>query len=513
MARSLHSKLFLSHRTFFNSRHPCYAIGVRLFSQKPALRTNLDKIYPQSKTLRDRELIFKILNTYPSQREAKQFLKQFAPENTTDLTGKERTEWILSPTFNRVCVIKVIGPFSLREIEGIAATMTQLKKLGMMPIIVVEDLRTSQIGGDEGRGRQLIRDAFEFAEVIEKIGGRARPVSGVFTLKDTGADTRPEIASVLEPIQSAFQLGQIPVVVPIGFSSASTQVPFTGDDAVASLVEGLSQAESASGGSMCSPHLQPSKVIIVNREGGPRDAKGAVRQLVNLEDEYDEVVHSSAVSSGTRDEISLLRKCLAGLPLTSSGIIVPAHATSTALIANLITDKPDRQKSAATVFRHGWRVREYRSAEEISRPDLTQLLEASFGRTLNSNRFYERLEKKLLSVIIAGDYYGAVVVTSEPLNPAHAGTQSVSYMDKFAIDPKMQGVGLTDLLWKRTREAYPDLMWRSRATNGINKWYFERADGYYRVPDTQWVMFWYGKGVDKLGQYSEIVRRIPPSFE
>ena len=84
------------------------------------------------------------------------------------------------------------------------------------------------------------------------------------------------------------------------------------------------------------------------------------------------------------------------------------------------------------------------------------------------------------------------------------------YLDKFAVLPSHQGDGTVDFLWVALHdESYGlglpysvnpneggkqgegegrDLVWRSRANNPVNKWYFERSTGHVRMGD--WVLFW-----------------------
>jgi amino-acid N-acetyltransferase len=124
------------------------------------------------------------------------------------------------------------------------------------------------------------------------------------------------------------------------------------------------------------------------------------------------------------------------------------------------------------------------------------------------NLSYRRLETDLDFVIVIGDYAGAAVVTRED-----DGTEEgICYLDKFAVLPSHQGDGTVDFLWVALRdETYGlgladasnpsigslsgkgrgrDLVWRSRADNPVNKWYFERSNGFTKSADGKWKMFW-----------------------
>lgn len=43
--------------------------------------------------------------------------------------------------------------------------------------------------------------------------------------------------------------------------------------------------------------------------------------------------------------------------------------------------------------------------------------------------------------------------------------------------------------------------------------YFERSNGYLRLKDTNWVLFWHGKeGYKYVQDYAAIAKSIPASF-
>jgi len=199
------------------------------------------------------------------------------------------------------------------------------------------------------------------------------------------------------------------------------------------------------------------------------------------------------------------------------------HRAPSSLIGNLITNKPAVSSSlphallqgnrsltsnTPTLFRRGLSVEVIRDCANIDKAKMTRLFEQSFGRVLDHDAFYTRLEKTLDFVIIAGDYAGAAVVTRET-SSSNPSAPPIIYLDKFAVLPSHQGDGTVDFLWVALHdETYglglpfsvnlnggkegcgegQDLVWRSRSNNPINKWYFERSSGHVRMGD--WVLFW-----------------------
>ena len=68
------------------------------------------------------------------------------------------------------------------------------------------------------------------------------------------------------------------------------------------------------------------------------------------------------------------------------------------------------------------------------------------------------------------------------------------------------------------RGCFPNgVCWRSRRDNPVNKWYFERARGTWKIPDTNWTMFWTTEGVEVGGgqrfmDYEAVCRGVEPSW-
>lgn len=132
----------------------------------------------------------------------------------------------------------------------------------------------------------------------------------------------------------------------------------------------------------------------------------------------------------------------------------------------------------------------------IDFPRLLHLIEDSFGRKLDVKHYLNRIQKQLAGIIVAGEYEGGAILTWEH-PPSTDGTRRppVPYLDKFAVLKRSQGAGgVADVVFNAmVRTCFPGgVVWRSRKNNPVNRWYFERADGTWKIPDTQWTMFWTG---------------------
>ena len=76
---------------------------------------------------------------------------------------------------------------------------------------------------------------------------------------------------------------------------------------------------------------------------------------------------------------------------------------------------------------------------------------------------------------------------------AYASGRMVPYLDKFAVLKKSQGAGgVADIVFNAmVRDCFPEgVCWRSRKDNPVNKWYFERSRGSWKLSDSNWAVFW-----------------------
>lgn len=158
----------------------------------------------------------------------------------------------------------------------------------------------------------------------------------------------------------------------------------------------------------------------------------------------------------------------------------------------------------------------------IDFPRLLHLIEDSFNRPLDVPHYLHRIRNRLAGIIIAGEYEGGAILTWEdppPASPDEGGREGggggpsppIPYLDKFAVLKRSQGAGgVADVVFNAmVRSCFPDgVVWRSRWNNPVNRWYFERAAGTWRIPGTQWTMFWTGPaGVERDGRrWGEMVR-------
>lgn len=541
------------------------------------------------------------------------------------VTGKtELADELLQPISQHTALVKIQGPFTDRQLESIAEGMVYLKKLGLVSIIVMDNEEWSPPGQNvyleetpaERMQRNVLlrermkRDTLKFTDMLEARGGEARPLlEGVLCIAGaTFENVWTPIASTseipyelpksdlfvdsLSGIRDAIRRGEIPVIPPIALDASCFSLCVSANDAVRAISSGLVDHERRAGLRYDSEErlsndvdLTPVRIMVINREGGiPSPARGGDPHLsINIESEFENI-NSTFVWHETHPtslaNLALLKACLAELPRTASAVLV-SHRSPRSLIANLITNKPAHSPSLhpsllrdnniqhqPTIVRRGLPIRVFRSMKGVDQSALTRLLEASFGQRLESDTYYDRLERSLDFIIIAGDYEGVAIVTNElppfsssssSLSSSHSSPssrpKSVAYLDKFAVLPSLQGDGTVDFLWGALRDESfglglldalnpnvgglqgkgvgRDLVWRSRSNNPVNKWYFERSNGFFKIPppvgsEVEFSLFWCeaedrlavlkeqgGEGISpgRLQHWSDVVRRIPSCWK
>ena len=161
------------------------------------------------------------------------------------------------------------------------------------------------------------------------------------------------------------------------------------------------------------------------------------------------------------------------------------------------------------------------SDPRIDLPRLVHLIDDSFNRKLDVLHYLNRIKDRVAGIIIAGEYEGGAVLTWEtPANSSDdVARHMVPYLDKFAVLKRSQGAGgVADVVYKAmVRDCFPDgVCWRSRKSNPVNKWYFERAKGTWKMPGTNWTMFWTTEGVEfndeVFSNYEKVCRAVKPSW-
>lgn len=470
---------------------------------------------------------------------------------------------LLNPIVRRPALVKIQGPFTDHQLQSVCRGIQYLQRMGLVSVVVIDrdDVPPSESDDAdiaEAQRTLMLRDVERCVDMLTRARAPARPI--LSTVARMGADGGVFVeAEGLDHIRRTVEEGEIPVLMPVALDEGCRSRRINANRVLAALAQKMSEPAAGAPGGSAGPEgagaseggvaggvvgegageggagvrkgmdLTPVRLLVINREGGiPSYARSGLPHLsINLASELD------FISSTWREEwrqshptalanLNLADECLAHMPRGASALIV-SHRSPAALIANLITNKPAHSASlphslleqsegritpdTPTLIRKGLPVEIVRDLAEIDRTRLTGLLERSFGRKLNQEKYFSRLEKDLDFIIVIGDYVAAAIVTKE--GPG----RDICYLDKFAVLPENQGDGTVDFLWVALRdETYglglldamnpsigslrgvgqgKDLVWRSRSNNPVNKWYFERSNGSLTCGERgEWKLFW-----------------------
>jgi acetylglutamate kinase len=393
------------------------------------------------------DIIVRLLTNIGSRKEVEQYLRHYASVDT-----------------QKVAVVKVGGTILEGSLDDLASSLAFLQKVGLQPIVihgagpqVARAIREAGLTKEEMTPealevsrRVLQRENLALADALEGFGTRARPiVSGVFEVKEPGDVARVHDAA----IKSSLSAGYLPILAPLGETERGQILSLNPDVAARELALAV----------------RSHKTVFLTDKGGLLDGEGRVVSAVNLDEDFDDLMRRDWVKKGMRKKLEQIHAILTELPRSSSvSITSPEH-----LAKELFT-----HRGAGTLVRMGERVARHETFDAMDQPRLRGLLEQCFGRELDPDYF---AKKTPYAVYLADSYRATAIFTRE---------EPLPYLDKFAVTTEAQGEGIGGSIWKKVRREIPKFFWRSRASNPVNDWYAEKADGSFKT-DAWWV-YWCG---------------------
>ncbi|KAK3116745.1 Amino-acid acetyltransferase, mitochondrial [Teratosphaeriaceae sp. CCFEE 6253] len=583
-----------------------------------------------------RELFMDVLSANATKRDAKQYLARFQPpkskaanvqreRNARYRNDQERLDRMGvnlgglytparaiadAPRFEREIVVEKASttvqselhvalvclrvPESLEDdiLDGLATTLSQLVKLDMRIVIVLELGGHSPDRPIRTRRAETAAQAERLSQAIRMHSAEGcRLVTGSLEQDDGGKVNVFVPRLIIDPLKR----GMIPVIPALAHTQTGQLVKADLEGVMAGLTQALSVdarvvEQSRSDGEAVSISLD--RVIILDAAGGipAKHRSDNAHVFINLEQEYagiqrellqyaswDDTISRPNMYDQHTENLAVLKQCLRMLPPASSGLIISPYEAATSsqasqsqdsatgagtrrqkntLIHNLLTNKP-MVSSSLPIARHsgdaapaahptatlvkrgmpvsiipsihrgqGWHVPPTGTApldlgtdSQVDLPRLVHLINNSFRRELDTSHYLSRIQNRTAGLIVAGSYEGAAILTWEQPPGTTSPTRLVPYLDKFAVLQSSQGSsGVADILFQAmVRSCFPKgVCWRSRSDNPVNKWYFERAAGSWRIPGSNWTMFWTGEGVveggERWGDYVGVCRAVVPSW-
>jgi acetylglutamate kinase len=379
----------------------------------------------------------------------------------------------------RCTVVKVGGGLIQDDLEELASALALLHHVGLRPVVIhgagpqlTAEMESAGIEPEWHDGLRVTTPKVlaaatkvfgevgtELADALEAKGVRTRRLTnGVFHATPTetpGLGLVGEITGLDgEAIATAIERDRMPIIAPIGTTEDGQLLNVNADTAARAMAT----------------WRRSQKVIFLTPTGGILNPHGKVIPAVNCEQDLDEMLLDGTINGGMARKLIEIRDLLSELDVDASVSI-----TSPAKVARELFT----HQGSGTLVRMGTPIVDLKGGGQLDQAKTTTLLERSFGKTLKDG-FFDRLGDA--DVHLGGDYTAIAIVRST--------TIGVDYLDKLALGPEAQGIGLGASMWNRLREQHPKMFWRSKPTNPVNKWYLSRADGMHR--DGEWLVFWYG---------------------
>lgn len=424
-----------------------------------------------------RTIVREVLGQLSSSKEARLYLRQFSSVDALNFA-----------------VVKVGGGIIEDQLEELAAALAFLWHLGLFPIVLhgagsqldqalveagvdthkVDGLRVTDEATMAVVRPVIYRTNRKLVEALERHGVRAQGIQhGVFSCDFLDRDRYGLVGKInsveLEGIRDTINAGILPVVTCLGESAAGQMLNINADIAARELVWAI----------------EPHKILFITPTGGLLDGNGGLISAISLSEEFHDLMQQGWVHSGMRLKLEQIEQLLEPLP--------PSASVSITSVGNMARELFTHE-GAGTLIRKGERIFKLDSIADDQHDLISELLEKSFSRSLRPD-YFKHLE--LQTILLASSGRAAAIILE--------GSNGMAYLDKFAVTPEAQGEGLGTALWQRLRSEYPQLYWRSRRANPINKWYFEQAD--YTVKNTTWVGFAYG-----FDDYATAVTCIEDAF-
>ena len=405
-----------------------------------------------------KETILKLLGAIGSEKEIKKYIEKYSsPEQ-------------------RFAIIKVGGSVIQNDLDNLVTSLVFLDQVGLKPVILhgagpmlsaeldLLGIKFSFIDGQRvtsSEVRDVAQNIFKqtnqkIVEALELLGANALGLtSNIFECKMG----KPELGLVgeitqvnLDPINQALGSSAIPVIAPIG----------EGENEILNINADIASVELVKA-------MNPDKVIFLSETGGIFNQSNKLIETINLVLEYEDLMQQDWLHSGMKLKLEQVKALLDHLPKTSSvSITQPIN-----LPKELFTDS-----GSGTLVKHGYKVDQFKLPDRQIQSEFKLIVESSFDGQLVDDFFDKSYD---LQIFMTACKRATIAISNE---------FKIPYMDKFGVIPNAKGEGLGAGIWHEMRKTYPQVFWRSRASNPINKFYSSICERCQKNSD--WHVFWIG---------------------
>ncbi|SCV99891.1 LAFE_0B04786g1_1 [Lachancea fermentati] len=427
-----------------------------------------------------RSTVIQLLNNIGSKREVEQYLKYFT-----------------SVSQQQFAIIKVGGAIISDNLQELASCLAFLYHVGLYPIVLhgtgpqvngrlealgVEPDYIDGIRITDEKTMAVVRQCFleqnlKLVTALEQLGVRARPItSGVFTAEYLDKDKYKlvgDITSVCkDPIEASIKAGALPILTSLAETSFGQTLNVNADIAAGELAR----------------IFEPLKIVYLNEKGGIINGNtGEKVSVINLDEEYDDLMKQSWVKYGTKLKIKEIKDLLDYLPRSSSVAIINVQD----LQKELFTDS-----GAGTMIRRGYKLIKRSSLGEFPSPD-------SLRTALQRDPEIASGVKSVASYLRGLEISNFVSYSDEPLEVLAIVKESeVPILDKFLCSKVGWLNNVTDNVFNALKRDFPALQWIINEDDENIAWHFNKSDGSYLKNGK--ILFWYG--VQDINTVSNLIK-------
>ncbi|QLQ80589.1 hypothetical protein HG537_0D05900 [Torulaspora globosa] len=427
-----------------------------------------------------RSTVIQLLNNISSKREVEQYLKYFT-----------------SVSQQQFAVIKVGGAIISDNLQELASCLAFLYHVGLYPIVLhgtgpqvngrleAEGIEPDYIDGiriTDEHTMAVVRKCFleqnlKLVTALEQLGVRARPItSGVFTANYLDKEKYQLVGDITgvtkDPIEASIKAGALPILTSLAETPSGQMLNVNADVAAGELAR----------------VFEPLKIVYLNEKGGIINGEtGEKVSMINLDEEFEELMQQSWVKYGTKLKIKEIKELLDYLPRSSSVAIINVQD----LQKELFTDS-----GAGTMIRRGYKLSKRTSLSEFPSADVLR-------NVLQRDADIASGKQTVASYLRDLEHSDFVVYSDEPLDAFAVikKDSKVPVLDKFVCNDSAWLNNVTDNVFSAIRRDISALQWVVNEDDANIAWHFDKSQGSY-LKDGK-VLFWYG--IDDINTISELI--------
>ena len=400
----------------------------------------------------------------------------------------------------KFAVIK-IGGAVLDQLDEIAHSLSFLARVGLYPVVLhgagpqlneiiegegitpdyIDGIRITDAHTLNIARRVFLEENLKLVTALEKLGTRARPItSGVFTAEYLDRDKYGLVGKVTRvdkrPLEASIRAGALPILTSLAESIDGQILNVNADIAAGELAK----------------ELEPLKIVYLNEKGGLYHGTTKEKlDIINLDEEYSNLMKESWVQYGTKLKIREIKELLDHLPRTSSVAIISANM----LHKELFTDS-----GAGTLIRRGYKLFKAHSIDEVGPDRVRQVIHDRDLDVQNGNNSVSGVLSDLQKTpytIYGDEPFDCLAIVSHPEGEVPVLTKLL---------PSRNGIlnNIIDNVFNAVKRDHRKLFWTALADDENRTWHFQRADGSFTRAGKS--LFWYG--IQDVAEVERAVREL-----